>query len=50
MQNNGKVAVISEIAAQKNNRGDKRRNHAVAVRDFVAAFDENKTEREKNRA
>jgi len=46
MQNNGKVAVISEIAAQKNNRGDERRNHAVAVRDFVSPFDEEEAERQ----
>src|SRR5271154_602991 len=50
MQNDGEIAVISEIATQKNNRGNERRNHAVAMRDFVSALDEDESQREKNRA
>src|SRR5579864_4424634 len=50
MQNYGEIAMISEIATQENYRSDKRRNHAVAMRNFISAFDEDKSQREKYRA
>src|ERR1035441_7057522 len=37
------IAVVTDVTSQKENRGDERRNHAVAMRDFVSALDENKT-------
>jgi hypothetical protein len=42
--------VVREVTHEKDDGGAESGNHAVSVRDDVPAFDENKTEREQDRA
>src|ERR1700759_5417818 len=44
------IKVVSQITRQKDRRGDEGRDHAVAVRLHVLAFDEHVTGCQKNRA
>src|SRR5579859_1954436 len=50
MQDHCQISVVSEVTRQKDNRGDERRNHAVAMRNFVFPADENKTNGQEDRA
>jgi hypothetical protein len=50
MQNHRQIAVVSQITRQEKNRGNKRRYHTVAMRDFVLSTNENEAGGQENRA